>query len=113
MLAQNFGQNLSGLLLGPPSGQHDVVSSLRGGLPKCLKNCPKKHFLSYSQSNAGPEFWSKLIQIEASSLLGPPSGQHSGQVASGEGVPNFSTFVKKIHFLSYLPGMLAQTFGSN
>ena len=77
------------------------------------QNLFKKSLFELLAWNAGPEFWSKLIQIEASSLLGPPSGQHSGQVASGEGVPNFSKFVKKIHFLSYLPGMLAQTFGSN
>ena len=45
-----------------------------------------------------------MIQIEACSLLGPPSGQHSGQVASGEGVPNFSKFVKKIQM--YVPSLL-------
>ena len=100
-------------VVGPPFRPAFRASSLRGGGPKFLKICSKNHFLSNSRCNAGPEFWSKLIQIEASSLLGPPSGQHSGQVASGEGVPNFSKFVKKIHFLSYLPGMLAQTFGSN
>ena len=63
--------------------------------------------------NAGPDFWSNLIHMEASSLLGPPSGQHSGQVASGEGGPKFLKICSKNHFLSYLPGMLAQTFGSN
>ena len=88
------------LLLGPPSGQHYVESSLRGGGPTFLKICSKKHFLSTSRCNAGPEFWSNLIQIEASSLLGPPSGQHSGQVTSGEGGPKFLKICSEIHFLS-------------
>ena len=43
-----------------------------GGGPKCLKICSKNHFLSQSRCVAGPRFWSKLLQIEAASLLGPP-----------------------------------------
>ena len=41
------------LLLGPPSGQHYVESSLRGGVPKCLKICAKIRFLSKSRCVAG------------------------------------------------------------
>ena len=59
-------------LLGPPSGQKPVEGSLRGGGPQCLKICSKNHFLSQSRCVAGPRFWSKLLQIEASSLWGPP-----------------------------------------
>ena len=66
------GPRLSLLLLGPPSGQKYVESSLRGGGPKCLKICSKNHFLSKSRCVAGAELWSKLIQHAASSLLGPP-----------------------------------------
>ena len=60
------------LLLGPPCGQQHVLIRLRGGGPKCLKICSKNHFLSQSRCVAGPRFWSKLLQIEAASLLGPP-----------------------------------------
>ena len=88
------------LLLCPPSGQHYVESSLRGGVPKCLKICSKNHFLSNSRCNAGPEFWSKLIQIEASSLLGPPSGQHYVESCIFGGGPKFLKICSKIHFLS-------------
>ena len=88
------------LLLGPPSGQHYVESSLRGGVPKCLKICSKNHFLSNSRCNAGPEFWSKLMQIEASSLLGPPSGQHYVESCSKSDFPKFIKICSKIHFLS-------------
>ena len=76
LLAQNCGQNCSKSKLlhfwAPPSGQKHVEGSLRGGGPKCLKICSKNHFLSKSRCVAGPELWSKLIQNEASSLLGPP-----------------------------------------
>ena len=79
MLADDFGQNCSKSKLlhfwAPPSGQKHVEGSLRGGGPKCLKICSTNHFLSNSQCIAGPDFWSKLIQIDASSLVGPPSGQ--------------------------------------
>ena len=59
-------------LVPPPCGQQYVVIRLRAGVSNCLKICSKKHFLSKSRCVAGPAFWSKLIQIEASSLLGPP-----------------------------------------
>ena len=76
LLAHEFGQNCSKSKLlhfwAPPSGQKHVEGSLRGGGPKCLKICSKNHFLSKSRCVAGPELWSKLIQNEASSLLGPP-----------------------------------------
>ena len=64
------------------------------------QNLFKKSLFELLAWNAGPEFWSNLIQIDASSLLGPPSGQHSGQVASGEGDPKFLKICSKIHFLS-------------
>ena len=80
------GTRLGVLLLGPPSGQHYVESCLRGGGPKFLKICSNIHFLSNSRCNAGPDFWLKLIQIEASSLLGvslaPLRGQNSIALAS-------------------------------
>ena len=63
---------MSLLLLGPPCGQQHVLIRLRGGGPTCLKICSKNHFLSEPRCVAGPELWSKLIQNEASSLLGPP-----------------------------------------
>ena len=62
------------------------------------QNLFKNSLFEVLARNAGPDFWSNLIQIEASSLLGPPSGQHSGQVAFGEGVPNVSKFVQKFTF---------------
>ena len=46
------------------------VASGRGA--QMSQNLFKKHFLSQSRCVAGPELWSKLIQNEASSLLGPP-----------------------------------------
>ena len=80
------GPRLCLLLLGPPSGQHYVESCIFGGGPKFLKICSKIHFLSNSRCNAGPDFWLKLIQIEASSLLGvslaPLCGQNSIALAS-------------------------------
>ena len=66
------GVRLGLLLLGPPCGQQHLGESPPGGVPKCLKICSKNHFLSKSRCVAGPELWSKLIQNEASSLLGPP-----------------------------------------
>ena len=46
-------------------------------------------------------------------LLGSPSGQHSVQVASGEGVPNLSKIGQKNTFWATLGVMLAQNFGQN
>ena len=66
------GPRMCFLLLGPPCGQQHVLIRLRGGGPKCLKICSKNHMLSQSRCVAGPELWSKVIQNEASSLLGPP-----------------------------------------
>ena len=60
------------LLLGPPCGQQHLGESPPGGVPKSLKICSKNHFLSQSRCVAGPRFLSKLLQIEAASLLGPP-----------------------------------------
>ena len=60
------------LLLGPPCGQQHILIRLRGGGPKCLKICSKIQFLNKSRCVAGLGFWSNLIQIEASSPLGPP-----------------------------------------
>ena len=82
MLAKDFGQNLSPWLLGPASGQHSVQVAL----PKFLKICSKKSLFELLARNAGPDFWFKLIQIEASSLLGvslaPLCGQNSIALAS-------------------------------
>ena len=73
-------------VVGTPLWPAIQASSLRGGGPKFLKICTTNHFLSNSRCNAGPEFWSKLIQIEASSLLGvslaPLCGQNSIALAS-------------------------------
>ena len=90
LLAHDFGQNCSKSTLlhfwAPPAGQKHVEGSLRGGGPKCLKICSKKHFLSKSRCVAGPEYWSQLMQIEASSLLGPLlPARNTSKVASGEG----------------------------
>ena len=87
-------------LLGPPSGQHSgKVASGEGG-PKFLKICSKIHFLSNSRCNAGPDLWLKLIQIDASSLLGPPSGQHYVESCSKSDFPKFLKICSKIHFWS-------------
>ena len=58
---------------GPPLAARNTskVASGEGG-PKCLNICSANHFLSQSRCVAGPELWSKLLQNEASSLLGPP-----------------------------------------
>ena len=61
------------LLLVPPFRppiRRDSPPGKGGG--KRLKICAKIRFLCKSQCIAGPGFSSKLIQIEASSLLGPP-----------------------------------------
>ena len=65
--------NRSCCTFGPPlaaSNTSKVASGVGG--PKCLKICSKNHFLSEPRCVAGPELWSKLLQIEAASLLGPP-----------------------------------------
>ena len=59
---------------GPPplaASNTSKVASGQGG-PNVSKFVQKNHFLSQSRCVAGPELWSKLIQNEASSLLGPP-----------------------------------------
>ena len=58
---------------GPPLAASNTskVASGQGGA-KRLKICSKIHFLSKPRCVAGPALWSKLIQNEASSLLGPP-----------------------------------------
>ena len=96
----NEGSQRDLFVVGPPFRPAFRASSLRGGVPKCLKICSKNHFLSNSRCNAGPEFWSKLIQIEASSLLGPPSGQHYVESCSKSDFPKFLKICSKIHFLS-------------
>ena len=76
LLAHEFGQNCSTSNLlhfwAPPCGQQHLEGCLRGWGPTCLKICSKNHFLSKSRCVAGPELCSKLIQNEASALLGPP-----------------------------------------
>ena len=64
-------------LVPPPCGQQYVVIRLRAGVSNCLKICSKKkHFWNNSRCVAGPGCLSKLLPIEAPSLLGPPpSGQ--------------------------------------
>ena len=85
-LLVKFDPNRSFFTFGPPFRPAFRASSLRGGGPKFLKICSKIHFLSNSRCNAGPDFWLKLIQIEASSLLGvslaPLCGQNSIALAS-------------------------------
>ena len=66
------GTRMVFLLLGPPSGQHYLEGCLREGWPNGSKFLQKIHFLRQSRCVAGPALWSKLIQNEASSLLGPP-----------------------------------------
>ena len=44
-------------------------------------------------------------------LLGAPSGQHAVESCLRGGGPKFLKICSNKHFLSYLPGMLAQTFG--
>ena len=82
----NEGYQIVPFVVGPPFRPAFRASSLRGGGPKFLKICSKIHFLSNSRCNAGPDFWFKLIQIEASSLLGvslaPLCGQNSIALAS-------------------------------
>ena len=60
------------LLLAPPCGQQHVVIRLRAGVPNCLKICSKTNFWNNSRCVAGPGCLSKLLPIEAPSLLGPP-----------------------------------------
>ena len=61
------------------------VASGEGG-PRSLIMYARIHFWSKSRCIAGPDFWFKLIQIEASSLLGvslaPLCGQNSIALAS-------------------------------
>ena len=60
-------------LVGPPLAASNTSKVASGkGVAKRLKICSKIHFLRQSRCVAGPAFWSKLIQIEASSLVGPP-----------------------------------------
>ena len=59
-------------VVGPPLRPATPRRLPPGGGPKCLKICSKNHFLSQSRCVAGPRCWSKLLQIEAASLLGPP-----------------------------------------
>ena len=65
--------NRSCFTFGPPLAASNTskVASGQGG-SKRLKICSKIHFFIQSRCVAGPELWSKLIQNEASSLLGPP-----------------------------------------
>ena len=65
--------NRSCFTFGPPLAASNTskVASGQGGA-KRLKICSKIHFLSKPRCVAGPALWSKLIQNEASSLLGPP-----------------------------------------
>ena len=76
LLAHDFDPNCSKSKLlhfwAPPAGQKYVEGCLRAGESKCLKMYARNHFLSKSRCVAGPALWSKLIQNEASSLLGPP-----------------------------------------
>ena len=60
------------LLVSPfrPPIRRDSPPGKGGG--KRLKICAKKCFLSKSRCVAGPGFWPKSIQIEASSLWCPP-----------------------------------------
>ena len=79
LLARDFGEICSKSKLlqfwTPPSGHQYVEIRLRGrGGGKRLKVCAKTCFLSKSRCIAGPGFSSKLIQIEASSLLGGLAG---------------------------------------
>ena len=79
--------NRSCFTFGPPlpARNPSKVASGEGG-PNVSKFVQQKHFLSQSRCVAGPELWSKLIQIEASSLLGvslaPLRGQNSIALAS-------------------------------
>ena len=91
LLAQDFGEICSKSKLlqfwTPPSGHQYVEIRLRGrGGGHTSQNLCKTRFLSKSRCIAGPGFSSKLIQIEACSLLGvslaPLSGQNSIAVAS-------------------------------
>ena len=68
----NEGYQIEPFVVGPPLRPATPRRLPPGGVPKCLKICSKKHFLSQSRCVAGPELCSKLIQNEASSLLGPP-----------------------------------------
>ena len=69
----NEGCQIGSFVVGPPLRPETRRRLPPGGAPKCLQICSKKHFLSQSRCVAGPRFWSKLLQIEAASLLGPPS----------------------------------------
>ena len=74
-----------------------------GGVPKCLQISSKKHFLSQSRCVAGRRFLSKLLQIAAASLLGPPlAASNTSKVASGQGGAKRLQICSKIHFLSKL-----------
>ena len=79
LLAQDFGEICSKSKLlqfwAPPSGHQYVEIRLRGrGGANVSKFVQKNSFLSKSRCIAGPGFSSKLIQIEASSLLGGLAG---------------------------------------
>ena len=106
------GARLGLLLLGPPLRPETRRRLPPGRGAQMSQNLFKNHFLSNLRGNAGPEFWSKLIQIEASSLLGPPSGQHYVESCIFGGGPKFLKICSKIHFLSNLRGNAGPEFGS-
>ena len=71
ILRNDPNQNLP-FVVGPPLRPATPRRLPPGGVAKSLKISSKKHFLSQSRCVAGPRFWSKLLQIDAASLLGPP-----------------------------------------
>ena len=68
----NEASQILSFVVGPPLRPATPRRLPPGGVPKCFKICSKNHFFSQSRCVAGPRFWSKLLQIEAASLLGPP-----------------------------------------
>ena len=81
-----FDPNRSFFTFGPPfrPALRRKLHFWRGS--QIVNICSKIHFLSNSRCNAGPDFGFKLIQIEASGLLGvslaPLCGQNSIALAS-------------------------------
>ena len=108
------GPRIACLLLGPPCVQQYVGERIRGGGPKCLKICSKTYFLIKSRCVAGPGFWPKSIQIEASSLWCPPLRSAIRRDSPpGRGVQLSQNLFKKNTFGTTLGVLLAQDVCQN
>ena len=106
LLAQDFGPNRSKSKLlhfgAPPLRSAIRRDSPPGRGVQLSQNLfKKKHFWNNSRCVAGPGCLSKLLPIEAPSLLGPPlPATNTSRFASGEGGGKRLKICAKIRFLS-------------